>query len=71
MADDPVIVVGGSLRIEFNPTAYTPDLARPGNFTNAARRITSVDIRDDNTGNTESCQIPENGKCTITIHTEG
>jgi hypothetical protein len=69
MPDQPVIITGGSVKVEFNPTAYPPDTSGAGKFRNANLTVESIDIRDDNTGQTQTILAPTNGKCTITIHT--
>ncbi len=68
MVDDPIIITGGSITITFNKNAYTGD---DGQFSGGDRKIVSIDVVDDNTAELlQSVQAPENGKCTITIHTE-
>ena len=69
MADEPVIISGGSVQVKFNANAFTRDPNDPGKF-NSTRSIKGIDIKDLNTGTTTTCQIPSNGKCEITIHCE-
>jgi len=70
MADDPVIVTGGSVNISFDETVYPGNGLHGGNFSNGNKRITYVEIRDDNTNQTQTVNAPTNGKCTVTIHCE-
>ncbi|HEY0078902.1 MAG TPA: hypothetical protein VGB73_09680 [Pyrinomonadaceae bacterium] len=70
MPDQPVIITGGSVKIEFNATEYLPETSGTGKFRNTNLTVERIDIRDDNTGQTQTIQAPANGKCTITIHTK-
>ena len=70
MPDQPVIITGGSVKVEFDLSNYPPDATNAGKFRNVNVVIKSIDIRDDNTGQTQTVQAPTNGKCTITIHTQ-
>jgi len=67
MVDEPVIITGGSVTITFNKEQYT---GTGGRHSCPDRRIVSIDIVDDNTNESQTVYAPENGKCTITIHTE-
>jgi hypothetical protein len=68
MIDEPIIITGGSISITFNKDAYA---GANGNYSHGDRRIVSIDVVDDNTSELmQTVQAPENGKCTITIHTE-
>ena len=67
MANEPIIVTGGSISITFNKDAYA---GSNGLYSSGDQRIVSVEVLDDNTGLSQTVQAPENGKCTITIHTD-
>lgn len=66
MVDEPVIVTGGSVTISFNKDKFP---GGNGRHSTSERRIASVVFVDDNTGQSQTIQAPENGKCTITIST--
>ena len=68
MADDPIVITGGSVHISFSEGVYAS--LSGGDFANADKRITRVVVRDDNTNQTQTVDAPENGKCTVTIHCE-
>lgn len=59
-----IIVKGGSVEIEFNEGIYT---GTDGKYSNPSRKIRSVEITDDNTGQVQKISVPANGKCTIRI----
>ena len=67
MADEPVIITGGSVTIRFSKEKFP---GGNGHHTTEERRIVSIDITDDNTGETQTIAAPANGKCTVTIHTD-
>lgn len=67
MVDEPVIITGGSVTVTFNKDKYT---GGEGHHCCSERKITSIDIVDDNTEEKQTYYAPENGRCTITIHTE-
>ncbi|MCA1593553.1 MAG: hypothetical protein LC754_13070 [Acidobacteria bacterium] len=69
MPDEPVVIKGGSVEIDFNPGVYIKDPANPKKHSNANQKITSVEITDDNTGQVTTWPAPGNGKCTIKINT--
>ena len=67
MVDEPIIITGGSITITFNKDEYS---GGDGQYSGGERRIVSIDVVDDNTMELlQTVQAPENGKCTITIHT--
>lgn len=65
---DPIIIKGGSIEITLHKDSFPADSAKPERHYNANRKIVRVEIIDDNTGRSEDCVIPANGKCTIKIH---
>jgi len=66
--DEPIIVSGGSVTVNFDKEKFPID--SNGRHSASDRRITSVDVLDHSTGNTETVYTaPADGKCTITIHT--
>ena len=67
MADEPVIITGGSVTITFNKDKFP---GGNGHHSTDERRIVSVDVYDENTGQTQTLQAPANGKCVVTVHTE-
>jgi len=64
--DTPIIVTGGSVNIEFDEETFP---GQGGKHSNAQRKIVSVEVKDNNTGQTQTIPVPANGKCTITINT--
>lgn len=68
MIDEPIIVTGGSITITFDKQKYPAN--SNGHHTTSAGKIVSVDLYDENTGLTQTINAPENGKCTITVHTD-
>ena len=67
MVDEPVVITGGSVTITFNKDKFP---GGNGHHSTSDRRIVSVEVVDDNTGQKQTVTAPENGKCTITIHTD-
>jgi hypothetical protein len=62
-AQDPIIVVtGGSVSIEFNPTLL---LGSDGSFTNQNKQITRVEVTGDGIDFDENIQ---NGSVTVKIY---
>ncbi len=59
-----IIIKGGSVEIEFDEGIYT---GTDGKYNNPSRKIRSVEITDDNTGQVQKISVPANGKCTIRI----
>jgi len=70
MADEPIIIRGGSVDIDFNTDVYTKDPKNPKKYCNRNLKIISVEITDDNTGQVTTYQAPSNGKCTVKINTQ-
>jgi hypothetical protein len=64
--DDDIIIKGGSVAIEFNESTHT---GKGGKYGNQNKKIASVEVTDDNTGQAQTVSIPANGKCTIRIST--
>lgn len=59
-----IIIRGGSVAIEFDESTYT---GKGGKYGNQKKRIVSVEVTDDATGQAQTVNIPANGKCTIRI----
>ena len=59
-----IIIKGGSVSIEFDEGIYT---GTDGKYNNPSRKIRSIEITDDNTGQVQKISVPANGKCTIRI----
>lgn len=66
MADDVIIIKGGSVAIDFNESTHA---GRDGKYGNENKKIASVEVTDDNTGQVQTVNVPANGKCTIRIST--
>lgn len=64
--DPPIVVSGGSVEIIFDEGTYT---GGSGRYRNDRRRPVSVEVTDENTGQTQTIQLPANGKCTVKINT--
>ena len=62
--DPPIVVSGGSVTIEFDPTIFTPN--GNGKHTNANKKIRSVVI-EVNGQAAQTINVP-NGKVTVTIN---
>jgi hypothetical protein len=65
--DPPIIISGGSVEITFDEAMYT---GGNGRYKNEHRKIASVEVVDDDTGQVQTVQVPANGKCTVRIHTK-
>ena len=63
----PFVISGGSVEISFDERTYT---GGNGSYKNERRKIVSVEIIDHNTQQTQTVQIPANGKCTVRIETK-
>jgi hypothetical protein len=59
-----IIIKGGSVSIEFDEGIYT---GTDGKYNNPSRKIRSIEITDDNTGQVQKISVPTNGKCIIRI----
>jgi hypothetical protein len=66
MSEPITIKGGGSVEITFDDTEFPPGNGKK--HYNATRKITSLEVRDDNSGQVQTCSIPSNGKCTITVN---
>ena len=64
--DQPIVVTGGSVTIDFNDGVYTR--GNGGRHSNASKKIHSVEVVDD-TGKTIFSKDFPNGKVTVRIHT--
>lgn len=62
--DTPIVVTGGSVRLEFDLDTFP---GQSGKHANDHRKIVSVEFTDNNTGQTQTITAPANGKCTVTI----
>jgi hypothetical protein len=67
---DPIIIKGGSLTIEFNRNEVPPVSGEPNQNGNPNMTVTSIIVRDDNTGQERSFPVPNNGKVTVTIQAQ-
>lgn len=66
-SDPPIIINGGSVEITFDEATYT---GKNGRYRNERLKPVSVEIIDDNTGQVQTIQLPNNGKCTVRINTQ-
>ena len=64
--DPPIIITGGSVQISFDERMYT---GGNGSYKNEHRKIVSVEVIDNNTGQAQIVHIPANGRCTVRIET--
>jgi ribosomal protein L21E len=65
-ADDIIIIKGGSVEIEFNERSFP---GQGGKHSNKDKKIVAVEVKDDNTNQTQTVTLPANGRCTIRITT--
>jgi hypothetical protein len=64
---EPIIIKGGgSIAIEFNESHYT---GNDGRYYSPDATIVSVEVTDDDTGQTQSVNVPASGKFTIKVNT--
>ena len=61
-----VIIKGGSVEIEFSEQVFP---GRGGRYGNKHRKIESVEVIDDGTGQVQTINIPASGKCTVRVIT--
>jgi hypothetical protein len=61
-----IIIRGGSVEIAFDEQTFP---GQGGKYGNKERKILSVEVTDDNTNQSQTINIPANGKCTIRITT--
>ncbi len=65
---DPIIITGGgSIEILLSKDTFPADQTKPDRYYNADRRITRVTITNNTTGLPIPCEIPADGKITISI----
>lgn len=64
-SDTPIVISGGSVSIELHENTFP---GKGGKHSNVEKTIVSVEITDDNTGQTQTIATPANGKCTIRIN---
>ena len=65
---NPIIIKGGeSITVLLSKDTFPQDAMDSEKNYCEDRRIVRVIITDDNTDQSTSCQIPANGKCTISI----
>ncbi len=62
--DPPIVVSGGSVTIDFDPSVFTPN--GNGKHSNANKKIKRVEVTGDGI-QPFSVDVP-NGKVTVTIH---
>jgi len=66
---NPIIIKGdNSISVVLYKDVFPQDPADTSRHHSDDRKITGVEITDENTQQTTSCAIPANGKCTIKIH---
>ena len=65
-SDPPIIITGGSVEISFDERMYS---GGNGRYKNEQRKIVSVEVINNNTGQAQIMEIPANGKCTVRIET--
>ena len=63
-SDPPIIVSGGSVTIDFDPSIFTPN--GNGKHSNANKKIKRIEITGDNITPVD-LNVP-NGKVTVKIH---
>ena len=61
-----IIIKGGSVEIAFDEKTFS---GKSGKYSNKDKSIASVEIKDHNTNQTQTVNIPVDGKCTIRITT--
>lgn len=62
-----IIIKGGSVEITFNAQTFP---GNGGNHGNKERKIVAVEVTDIDANQTQTVNIPSNGKCTIRITTK-
>ena len=63
-SDPPIVISGGSVTIDFDPSIFTPN--GNGKHSNANKKIKRIEITGDNI-NPVDLNVP-NGKVTVKIH---
>jgi hypothetical protein len=61
-----IIIKGGSVEIAFDENTFS---GQGGKYGNKDKKIVRVEVRDNNTNQTQAINIPADGKCTIRITT--
>ena len=61
-----VIIRGGSVEIEFSEQVFP---GKGGRYGNKHRKIESVEVIDDDTGQRHTVTVPAHGKFTIRVNT--
>jgi hypothetical protein len=61
-----IIIKGGSVEIAFDGQTFS---GKDGKYGNKDKKIVSVEVRDQNTNQTQHITVPADGKCTIRITT--
>ena len=61
-----IIIKGGSVAIAFDENTFT---GKDGKYSDKEKKIESVEVVDDDTGQKQTVNIPANGKCTIRVNT--
>jgi ribosomal protein L21E len=59
-----IIIKGGSVEIAFDEQTFH---GQGGKYGNKDKKIVRVEVRDNNTNQTQHIDIPADGKCTIRI----
>lgn len=59
-----IIIKGGSVEIAFDEKTFS---GRGGQYGNKDKKIVGLEVRDQNTNQTQHVNIPADGKCTIRI----
>ena len=69
---DPIIIKGlESIEITLHKNSFPAnDPGKPERHFTTDRKITKVELKDENTGAITNWPVPANGKCTIKIHHE-
>lgn len=61
-----IIIKGGSVEIVFSEQMFP---GQGGRYGNSHKKIVSVEVRDHSTNETQTVNVPADGKCTIRINT--
>jgi len=61
-----IIIKGGSVEIVFSEQTFQ---GQGGKYGNQHKKIVSVEVKDDNTGQLQTLTLPANGKCTVRVNT--
>jgi hypothetical protein len=68
MSDSGDIIIrgGGSVEIVFSEHMFP---GQDGRYRNQHKQIVTVEVRDDDTGQVHTIDIPASGKCTVRVTT--